>query len=121
MKFFLCFILSTFNAYSDALDKIEKSQDPAAITIKQNSKKFSFCYANFILKKNLPAKGKITLNFKIDDKSNLLGLNVVQSQTTFKGKPFQDCMIKAMNNIHFPPAEVGKKIEVTHPFTFTAN
>lgn len=91
------------------------NQEKIRLTIKNHLGEVRRCY-NDGLKKTPDAKGKVVVDFEIDDHGRVIKSGVNESSTTLRDREIQSCITGKVVTWKFPPADKGKTVAVNYPF-----
>ncbi|MGE3680766.1 MAG: AgmX/PglI C-terminal domain-containing protein [Bdellovibrionales bacterium] len=91
-------------------------------TVRENIKSVRECYEKRpkeSLKESPKADGKIVFTWVINDKGEVIKVEVDRQKTTLRMKSIQDCLAKEIKSWSFPAAPVGEERSVSYPFVFS--
>lgn len=75
-----------------------------------------YCYESQ-LKKNPNLQGKIVVNFTIDKNGEVSRYSIESS--TLNDEEVENCILRVIRRIKFPPPQNGESVEVSYPLVFT--
>lgn len=112
----LVFALAPLVLVATAHATIDREQIKS--TVRKNNSKISACYAEG-LKENPELKGKLVVEWDVDDKGKMLKAVVNKSKSTFENEKVANCVIEKLKSLEFPAAEKGQIVSVSFPFAFS--
>ena len=102
------------------------ARPPVGLTRSQSvslhSHEISDCYGRALTEKGSEhLKGKLVVNFNIDETGKSKDYQVVPRETTLNNQKLNNCLFAKMDNWSFPVHPDRVAVNVTYPFVFRAN
>jgi hypothetical protein len=86
--------------------------------IKEHLKEVRGCYDE-PASKNPSLKGKIIIDWSVDDTGKVTQAKVDEAKTTLKDPTVQSCLTDKFKSWTFPPAPKGQVVTASYPFVFS--
>ena len=110
---FMCLLISAqLNAF-----EANQQTEQAKAAISSHSNEIRMCYRDNE-KKLKGAKGKVFIDFEINEQGVLIKSDVNEKKTTLKSEILINCMQEKFKKWTFPVAPKGETLKVTYPFAF---
>lgn len=88
--------------------------------IRDNLKDIKTCYEE-VLKSDKNAKGKMVIDFSVDDSGKVAAAEANADKTTLNNDSLKECLINKISKLDFPAAPKGMMAEISYPFFFEAH
>ncbi len=105
-------------SFDQAKLKAEGQLDPAVFRRVMGKRKSSFkvCYKK-ALDKDPKAKGDVRVGFTISPTGRVSTVRVIES--TLKNPDVEDCVVRVIRRVQFPPLESKQRVSVEYPMVFS--
>lgn len=112
MKMLIFGLLSASVAFAGT-----RYQEDIRLKVKEHLNDVKMCYDDS-LKKNPKIKGKVLVDWTINDKGAVTSVSINKEKTTLMDAEVQKCIVEKFNTWSFPPAPTGESVTISFPFTF---
>lgn len=97
-----------------------QSADREAVrrAVKTHLSEVKTCYDDAIKKDSKLGKGKIVIDFDVDDTGKVTSAKINEKKTTLKSRDVQQCLVGKFKSWTFPASPKGTIAAVSYPFVF---